>query len=163
MHNKDQPWFDDQCRRSFGLQQEAHLRRTRDRSRVKWEEFVLCRVRAKETHVEGKRQFCVINWDVMNAQYLHKWWSPLMSAVLGSSSSHNFLRLLVGVVDWCSSLFIRLNSLNCCQIILAASSPGSLDLPLTCHLFPSLSTFAYRSNEVRRLLLDFYPYGGTDT
>ena len=37
-----------------------------------------------------------------------------------------------------------------------------VDLPLTCHLSPSLSTFAFRSSEVRRLLLDLDPYGGTD-
>ena len=30
MHNKDKPWFDDQCRHAFGLKQEAHLRWTRD-------------------------------------------------------------------------------------------------------------------------------------
>ena len=32
VHNKDMPWFDDQCRRDFNLKQEAHLRWTRDRS-----------------------------------------------------------------------------------------------------------------------------------
>ena len=32
--NKDKPWFDDQCRRAFDLKQEAHLRWTRNRSRV---------------------------------------------------------------------------------------------------------------------------------
>ena len=36
------------------------------------------------------------------------------------------------------------------------------DLPLTCHPSPSLTTFAFRSREVRRLLLDLDPYGGTD-
>ena len=35
--NKDKPWFDDQCRRAFDRKQEAHLRWTRDRSRVNWE------------------------------------------------------------------------------------------------------------------------------
>ena len=35
-------------------------------------------------------------------------------------------------------------------------------LPLTCHPSPSLTTFALRSTEVRRLLLDLDPYGGTD-
>ena len=32
--NKDKPWFDDQCRDAFGLKPEAHLRWTRDRSRI---------------------------------------------------------------------------------------------------------------------------------
>ena len=36
VRNKDKPWFDDQCRHAFGIKQEAHLRWTRDRSRVNW-------------------------------------------------------------------------------------------------------------------------------
>ena len=38
----------------------------------------------------------------------------------------------------------------------------AVDLPLTCHSSTSLTTFVFRSREVRRLLLDFDPYGGTD-
>ena len=41
-------------------------------------------------------------------------------------------------------------------------SRESVDLPLTCHPSPSLVTFAFRSSEVRRLLLDLDPCGGTD-
>ena len=41
-------------------------------------------------------------------------------------------------------------------------SRESVDLGLTCHSSPSLITFAFRSREVRRLLLDFNPCGGTD-
>ena len=37
-----------------------------------------------------------------------------------------------------------------------------VDRPLTCHQSSRLSTFAFRSGEVRRLLLDFGPYGGID-
>ena len=86
--NKDKPWFDDQCRHAFGLKQEAHLRWTRDRSRVNWEEFVRCQVRANETYSETKRQFSKRNRDIlMNAPTPHKWWSTLKSAVFGSSSS----------------------------------------------------------------------------
>ena len=41
-------------------------------------------------------------------------------------------------------------------------SREAVDLPLTCHPSPSLTTFAFRSSEVRRLMLDLDPYGGTD-
>ena len=37
-----------------------------------------------------------------------------------------------------------------------------VDLPLTCQPFPSLTSFAFRSSEVERLLLDLDPYGGSD-
>ena len=87
VRNKDKSWFDDQCRHAFSLKQEAHLRWTRDRSRVKWEKFVHCQVRANETYSEAKRQFSDRNRDVlMNVQSPHKWWSTLLSAVFGSRS-----------------------------------------------------------------------------
>ena len=41
-------------------------------------------------------------------------------------------------------------------------SREAVDLLLTCHPSPSLTTFAFRSSEVRRVLLDLYPYGGTE-
>ena len=84
----NQPWFDDQCRHAFGLKQEAHLRWTRDHSRVNWKEFVCYQVRANETYSEDKRQFSDRNRDaLMNVQFPRKWWSTLKSAVFGSSSA----------------------------------------------------------------------------
>ena len=44
------------CRHAFGFKQDAHLRWTRDRSRVDWEKFVSCQVRANETYSEAKRK-----------------------------------------------------------------------------------------------------------
>ena len=41
-------------------------------------------------------------------------------------------------------------------------SKESVDLLLTCHPSPRLTTFAFRSCEVRHLLLDLDPYGGSD-
>ena len=41
-------------------------------------------------------------------------------------------------------------------------SRDAVDLPLTCHPSPRFTTFAFRSSEVTLLLLDLYPYGGTD-
>ena len=88
MHNKDNPWFYDQCTHAFGLKQEAHLLWTHDHSRVNWEEFVRCQVRANETYSEAKRQLTDRNRDVlMNVHSPHKWWSTLKSAVFGSCSS----------------------------------------------------------------------------
>ena len=41
-------------------------------------------------------------------------------------------------------------------------SREAVDLPRTCHPSPSFTTFAFRSSEVRCLLLDLDPYGGID-
>ena len=112
-------------------------------------ESVCCQVRAIETYSEAKRLFSVRNRDVlMNAQSPHNWWSSVRYAVFGVSSS---LPPLVGgggglVSDHFDS----------------KQSKESVDLPLS-HQSLSLVTFAFRSSEVRRLLLDFDPCGGTDS
>ena len=60
---------------------------TRDRSRVNWEEFVRCQVRANKIYSEAKRQFSDRNRNVlMNVHSPHKWWSTHKSAVFGTSS-----------------------------------------------------------------------------
>ena len=74
VRNKDKPWIDNQCRHYLCLKQEAHLRWTRDRFRVNWEESVSRKVRINETYSDVKRQFSVRHRDVlMNAQSPHKW------------------------------------------------------------------------------------------
>ena len=159
MRNKDKSWFDDQSRHAFGLKLEAHLLWTRDRSRVNWEEFVHCQVRANETYSEAKHRFSARNRDaLMNAQSPHKWWSTLKSAVFGLSSS---LPPLVGGGGGlvCESVG-KANLLS--DHFDGKQSRESVDLPLTCHLSPSLTSFACWSSEVRRLLLDLDPYGGSD-
>ena len=49
----------------LGLKQEAHLWWTRDRSRVNWEQFIHCQVRASATYSGANRQFGVRNMDVL--------------------------------------------------------------------------------------------------
>ena len=132
---------------------------TRDRSRVKWEEFVRCQVRANETYSEVKRQFSDRNRDVlMNIQFPHKWWSTLKSAVFGSSSS---LPPLVseggGLV--CESVG---NADLLPDHFDSKQTRESVDLPLTCHSSPSLNTFVFWPSEVRRLLLDLYHCDGNE-
>ena len=100
MHNKDKPWFDDQCRHAFGLKQEAHVRWIRDHSRVNWKELVNCQVRANETYSEAKRLFSDRNMDVLMKVYsLFTSGGPLLSLRCSARDRH-CPRSLVGVVDW---------------------------------------------------------------
>ena len=141
MHNKDKPWFDDKCRHAFGLKQEADLRWTRERSWANWEEFVRYQVRANETYSEAKCQFSDRNRDVlMNVQSPHKWWFTLKSAVFGSSSS------LPPIVSEGGGLACE--SVGKADLLLdhfdSKQFREAVDLPLTCHQSPSLTTFAFR-------------------
>ena len=94
----------------------------------------------------------------MNSQSPHKWWSTLKSAVFGLGSS---LPLLVGgggglVCESVGKADLLSDHFD------GKQSKESVDLPLTCHPSPCLTSFAFRSSEVRHLLLDFDPYGGSD-
>ena len=151
VRNKDKPWFDNQCRHAFCLKQEAHLRWTSDRSQVNWKEFIRCQVRANATYSEAKRQFSNrIRAVLTNVQSPHKWWLTVQSAVFGTSSSlpplvnegDGLVCEAVSKVDHLSDHFD------------SKQSREAVDLSLTCHPSPNLTTFAFRSREVRRLLLD---------
>ena len=95
----------------------------------------------------------------MNVQSPHKWWSTLKSAVFGTSSP------LPPLVSECGGLVCE--SVGKADLLSdhfdSKQSREAVDLQLTCHLYRSLTTFAIKSREVRGLLLDLDPYGGTDT
>ena len=96
----------------------------------------------------------------MNAQCPHQWWSTLNSAVSGSSSDSSLPPLIgaggglvcesVGKADMLSAHFD------------GKQSRDPVYLLSTCHPSTSLTTFAFRSREVKQLLLDLDSYGGTD-
>ena len=93
----------------------------------------------------------------MNAKSLHKWWSTLKSDVLGLSSS---LPPLVGgggglVCESVGKADLLPDHFD------GKKSKESVDVPLACHPSPRLTTFAFRSREVRHLLLDLDLYMGT--
>ena len=97
--------------------------------------------------------------DNNNNNNNNKWWSTLRSAVVGSSSSlpplvsegGGLVSESVGKADLLSNHFD------------SKQSREAVNLQLTCHPSLSLSPLhAFRSSEVRRLLLDLDPYGGTD-
>ena len=107
----------------------------------------------------AKRQFSDRNRDVLvNVQLPHKWWSTLKSAVFASSSSLPPLVSEGGglVCEWVGKADLLSDNFDSKQYMEA------VDLPFTSHASPSLITFAFNSSEVRRLLLDFDPYDGTD-
>ena len=87
---------------------------------------------------------------LVNFQSPHEWWFTLKSAVFGTSSSVSplvnegggWVCESVGKADLPSDHFD------------SKKSKEAVALPLTCHLSPSLTTFAFRLREVGSLLLD---------
>ena len=94
----------------------------------------------------------------MNVHSPRKWWSSLKSAVFGSSSSLPQL-ISEGGGQVCESVG-KADLLS--DHFDSKQSREAVDLPITCHPSPSLTTSEFRSSEVTHLLLDLDPYGGTD-
>ena len=93
--NKDKPWFNNDSRLAFDINQGAQHRWTRDRFRVNWDGFVNYQRRANAVYAEAMRQFSVRSRDVlMNTQCPHKWWSTLKSVVFCSSSDSSLPSLI---------------------------------------------------------------------
>ena len=101
-------------------------------------------MRADETYSEAKHQFSVRNRAVlMNALSPHKCWATLKSDVFGLSLSlpplvgggGGLVCESVGKADLLSDHFD------------GKQSRESVDLPLTCHPAPRLTTFAFRLSE----------------
>ena len=99
-------------------------------------------MKTNETYSEAKRQFSDRNRDVLvNVYSPHKLWSTFKSAVLGSSSllpqlvsegggsDQPYQCESVGKADLLSDHFD------------SKQSRETVDLPLTCHPSPSLTTF----------------------
>ena len=108
--------------------------------------------------LEAKHQFSDRKKAVLNnVSSPNKWWSTLKSSVFDSSSSmpplvSEFGRLVCELVDKAHLLSDHFDS----------KQSREADLPLTFCPFSSITTFALRSREVRSLLLDLDPNGGTD-
>ena len=108
---------------------------------------------------EAKRQFSARNRDgLMNSQSPHKWWSTLKSAVFDLSLS--LPPLLVGGGGLVCESVGKADLLS--DHFYGKQFRESVDLQLTCHPSPRLTSFTFRSSEVRCLLLDLDPYGGSD-
>ena len=111
-------------------------------------------MRANDTYSEAKRHFndrnrAVLSLPVHPAPLYCKWWSTLKSVVFGMflslpsfvSEGGGLVCESVGKADLLSGHF---DSKHCREAV---------DLPLSCHPSPSLTTFAFRSRELRRLLI----------
>ena len=136
------------------LKQEAHLWWTLQRCEVNWQKLVQCQVRANETCLGAQHLFIIIIIITSTGSsgknpVVYKLLSQLREdlhhgKLKASPKKRSIMEHSVGKADLLSDHF------------------ESVGLPLTCHPSPGLTTFAFRSSEVRYFLLDFDPYSDTD-
>ena len=159
LRTRDDPWFDDECRAAYELKQSAYFRWSRGRCEENWRAFRDAQAHASLVYRQAERNYNNHARDILrNADNPHKWWSTLKSSVFGADSS---LPPLIGtggglVSDSEAKANLLIDHFDGKQL------RDPISLPLGCHQSPKLTSFAFRSSEVLRILKDLDSYGGVD-
>lgn len=155
----DTPWFDETCRLAFQRKQTAYNRWRQSRSVDDYELFRVSQREANSIYDEARAAFEIRCRDKLgNAANSRAWWCTLKESVFGTESSIPPLMKPGGglVADPASKAELLSSFFDSKQ------SREEIGLPQTCHPEPKLTSFAFRSRTVRKLLLDLDSYGGVD-
>ena len=156
---KDKAWFNDECRRALLDKQEAYHLWRRNRSDLTWSNFVRLRNTAQSIYANAERDYNAnIKETLSNTVQPHKWWTTLKDALFGVDSSVPPLVKPDGCITHCpiekATLFA--------DVFDSKQSNEKLSIPLSCFPESKLNCFAFRSSEVKKLLLDLDSYGSVD-
>lgn len=155
----DMPWFDETCRAAFQRKQTAYNRWRRSRSAIHYELFRISQREANSIYDAARLAFKLRCRDKLaHAANSRAWWCTLRESVFGTESSIPPLMKPGGalVADPASKADLLSSFFDSKQ------SREDVGLPQTCHPEPKLSSFAFRSSAVLKLLLDLDSYGGVD-
>ena len=156
--NKDRAWFNNDCRRAYLEKQEAYNLWNRNRSDLTWNNYVRLRSNAQEVYAVAEREYNRgIKDTLLGATQSHKWWSTLKSALFGIDDGMPPLLKPDGSLTHCP----REKSLLFANVFEEKQSNEELILPQSCHPEAKLTMIAFRSREIKKLLLDLDPYGGS--
>ena len=156
--SKDKAWFNDDCRRAYLEKQEAYNLWRRNRSDLTWNNYVRLRSDAHEVYGLAEREYNRgVKETLENATQSHKWWSTLKSALFGVDDGIPPLFKSDGTLTHCpkekSTLFAN--------VFDEKQSSDEVVIPQSCHPEAKLTTIAFRSREIKKLMLDLDPYGGS--
>jgi len=159
VRSQDKPWFDDSCRRAYQLKQEAYRNWRRGMLHRDYLVFVELRRRAKEVYAVAEQEYRARARETLQmTTNSHKWWSTLKSSVFGARSS---IPPLIGdggslVTDSVEKADLFLRHFD------EKQSRDKVTVPLSCFPRAKLSSFAFRSGELRSIMMGLDSYGGTD-
>ena len=155
----DKPWFDAPCRAGFDRKQTAYFQWCRSRSREDLDLFRRAQRDANACYEDARVRYSeqCLN-KLTSASSAHSWWSTLKESVLGVNASIPPLQSLGGALVSDPAGKAELLSTH----FDGKQSRESVALPLTCHPHSRLCNFAFRSREIKQLLLELDAYGGVD-
>ena len=155
----DKPWFNQECRRIFQEKQTSFRSWRRERTQVSYERFKNVRQQANRTYAAAERRYNEsLKNKLQEVHQPHQWWTKLKSSIFGTSSQIPPLQSHNGelATDPRSKAVLLQNVFNSKQ------NHNSFNEPMSCLPKPQLSNFAFRSRDVKNILDNLDPWGGTD-
>ena len=149
----------DDCRRAYLEKQEAYKLWKRNRSELTWDNYTRLRATAQRVYTCAENEFnSTIKETLGGTTQPHKWWATLKSALFGIDSSVPPLLKPDGAVTHCPEAKATLlaDMFDCKQ------SNEKLSMPDSCFPEAKLNSIAFRSREIKNLILDLDVYGGVD-
>ena len=136
--------------------QEAYQLWRRNRSVITWNNCVNLRNGAQETYDAAEKEYNdSVRDTLIGTTNSHKWWSTLKTALFGMDVVVPPILRPDGSLAHCPKGKAALFA----DVFDSKHSNDSLTMPQSC--FPEAElTFAFRSGEVKKLLLELDPYGG---
>ena len=159
VRSRDAPWFDDACRRAYQMKQEAFSCWSVTRSAHDFQRFKELQRYAKRVYADAEGLFRARSSELLSSSVCpHKWWSTLKSSIFGAESSIPPLVAAggrpVAYPAEKADLLVRYFD--------SKQNRDEVVIPASCHPQPRFCKFAFRSRELRKLLLQLDAYGGTD-
>ena len=155
--NRDKAWFNDECKRAYQERQEAYHLWRRNPSELTWDNYIRLRDIAQAVYASAEKEYNdSIKDDLLGTMQSNKWWSTLKSALFGIDTTVPALLKPDGSLTHDpvekATLFA--------DVFDRKQSNEKLTLPQTCFPESKLTGMAFRSREIKDLLLDLDAYGG---
>ena len=156
--NKDKAWFNNDCKRACLEKHEAYNLWKRNRSDFTWNNYVQLRSAAQDVYAAAEREYnSGIKDTLLGALQSHKWWSTLKSALFGIDDGMPPLLKPDGSLAHSPKEKSELLA----DVFDGKQSNEEVTLPQSCHPEAKLTTIAFRSREMVKLMLDLDSYGGS--
>ena len=156
---KDKPWFNADCKLAYQSKQEAYHLWRNNRCDFLWQNFTELRRQAQDIYMRAERAYNDgVKEVLLSSSDDHKWWSTLKSSLFGVDSSMPPLLNADGSAIYCP----KAKAERLADVFDSKQCGESLLLPQACFPEPKLCSMAFRSSEVKTLLLNLDSHGGID-
>ena len=153
----DKAWFNEDCKWANLAKQEAYQLWRGNRSDITCNNYVNLRNSAQETYAAAEKEYNDgVRDTLIGTTNSHKWGSTLKTALFGVDVAVPPLLRPDGSLTHCPKEKAALFA----DVFDSKQSNDSLTMPQSCFPEAEMTTFAFRSGEVKKLLLELDPYGG---